>query len=69
MQTSTPKEITKHIRQLIAKVTPGREPMYLPVRPTDGAEVNECFPNVEAKIALAGGRMLCGWQFGSGLTS
>lgn len=62
MQTSTPKEITKHIRQLIAKVTPGREPMYLPVRPTDGAEVNECFPNVEAKIALAGGRMLCGWQ-------
>lgn len=62
MQTRTPKEITKHIRQLIAKVTPGREPMYLPVRPTDGAEVNECFPNVEAKIALAGGRMLCGWQ-------
>lgn len=62
MQTSTPKEITKHIRQLIAKVAPGREPMYLPVRPTDGAKVNECFPNVEAKISLAGGRMLCGWQ-------
>jgi hypothetical protein len=62
MQTSTPKEITKHIRQLIAKVAPGREAMYLPVRPNDGAKVSECFPNVEAKIFQAGGRMLCGWQ-------
>lgn len=62
VHTSTPKEITKHIRQLIAKVAPGRDAKYLAVRPQDGAKVNECFPNVEAKISHAGGRMLCGWQ-------
>lgn len=62
MHTSTPKKITNHIRKLIAKVAPGQEAMYLPVRPDAAAKVNECFPNVEAKISQAGGSMLCGWQ-------
>lgn len=62
MHTSTPKEITKHIRQLVAKAAPGQQPAYLSVQPNAGAKVNECFPNVEAKISQAGGSMLCGWQ-------
>ncbi|WP_237051002.1 SEC-C domain-containing protein [Lysobacter capsici] len=36
--------------------------MYLAVKPDPEAFVNECFPNVEAKIVRAGGSMLCGWQ-------
>lgn len=36
--------------------------MYLTVHPEATADVNECFPNVEAKSAREGGRMLCGWQ-------
>lgn len=62
MHTTTPKEITKHIRQLIAKVVPGQQAVYLSVRPETGTKINECFPNVEARIAQFGGSMLCGWQ-------
>ncbi|MEF2156090.1 SEC-C domain-containing protein [Luteimonas sp. FXH3W] len=62
MKTTTPPRITRHIQQLIEKVVPGGDPVYLTVQPEAGAVVNECFPNVEAKIARASGRMLCGWQ-------
>jgi hypothetical protein len=43
-------------------MTPGSQAVYLNVQPETDAVVNECFLNVEAKIARAGGRMLCGWQ-------
>ncbi|MEZ0470041.1 hypothetical protein [Luteimonas salinilitoris] len=50
------------MRRLVETVVPGGEAGYLTVQPEADAVVNECFPNVEAKIARAGGRMLCGWQ-------
>lgn len=62
MKTTTPPYITRRIQQLIAKVVPGGNPVYLTVQPEADALVNECFPNVAAKISRAGGRMLCGWQ-------
>lgn len=62
VHTRTPKQITKHIKRLIAKVAPGQQAVHLSVRPVAGASVNECFPNVEARIAASDGRMLCGWQ-------
>lgn len=62
MNSTTPPNITRHIRQLIAKVVPGGKPDYLTIHPEFDAVVNECFPNVAAKVARAGGRMLCGWQ-------
>lgn len=62
MKTTTPPNITRHIQQLIAKVVPGGNPTYLSVQPDGDAVVNECFPNVAAKITRAGGHMLCGWQ-------
>jgi hypothetical protein len=62
MDTRTPPEITKYITRLIAKVGPGQLPVYLTVEPDEDAKVNECFPNVQAKIARSGGTMLCGWQ-------
>jgi hypothetical protein len=62
VNTTTPPEITRAVRQLIETVAPKGEAVYLTVRPEADAVVNECFPNVQAKIARAGGRMLCGWQ-------
>lgn len=63
MYTSTPKEITRAVRRLVEKVTPNGHAEYLLVQPELYAVVNECFPNVEAKVARDGGQMICGWQF------
>lgn len=62
VKTTTPPEITRAVRRLSETVVPGAELVYVPVRPEAGAVVNECFPNVQAKIAHADGHMLCGWQ-------
>lgn len=62
MHTTTPKEISRPIKRLIEKVAPGAKAIYLPVTPESAAVVNECFPNVQAKIERSGGSMLCGWQ-------
>lgn len=43
-------------------MTRGGQAVYLAVQSEPGAVLNECFPNVEAKMARAGGGMLCGWQ-------
>lgn len=60
--TTTPPEITRAIRRLAEKVAFGNQAVYLTVQPEADAIVNECFPNVEAKVVRSGGRMLCGWQ-------
>lgn len=62
MHTTTPPRISRRIQQLTASIVPDGKPVYLTVHPETGAVANECFPNVEAKIAIAGGRMQCGWQ-------
>lgn len=62
VKTTTPPKITRAVRRLVEAMKPGGEAAYLTVQPEADAVVNECFPNVEAKIARAGGRMLCGWQ-------
>lgn len=62
VRNTTPLEITRPVRRLIEAVVPGGEARYLTVQPEANAVVSECFPNVEAKVAVAGGRMLCGWQ-------
>ncbi len=62
VKTTTPPEITRAVRRLIETVVSRGEAVYLPVKSEADAVVNECFPNVETKIARAGGHMLCGWQ-------
>ncbi|WP_458068503.1 zinc chelation protein SecC [Rhodanobacter sp. BL-MT-08] len=62
MKTITPARITRHVQKLITKVVPGGNAAYVTVRPDADAVVNECFPNVAAKIVRSGGHMLCGWQ-------
>lgn len=61
MHTRTPPEITKHLIGLAAKVAPRQTPLYVPVHPEPGAQANECFPNVEAKIEKNGGTIVYGW--------
>ena len=62
MHTRTPPEITKQLVSLAARVAPGQTPLYVPVHPEAGAQVNECFPNVEAKVQRDGGAIVHGWQ-------
>lgn len=62
MKTTTPSTISRNVLRLIQRVAPGATGMLLDVRPEPGAVVNECFPNVEAKIRNDGGHMRCGWQ-------
>jgi hypothetical protein len=62
LPTTTPSQITRAVRRLAEKVAPGNQAVFLAVKPEADAVVNECFPNVEAKIARMGGHMLCGWQ-------
>jgi len=62
LHTTTPSHVSRAVRRLVDKVTPGGQAVYLAVRPEADAAANECFPNVEAKVARSGGRMLCGWQ-------
>lgn len=62
MHITTPSHITRAVRRLIDRLTPNGQATYLAVEPEADARISECFPNVQAKIARAGGRMLCGWQ-------
>lgn len=62
LHTTTPPQITPAVRRLVGQVTLDGQAIYLTVQPEADAIVNECFPNVEAKIARSGGSMLCGWQ-------
>lgn len=60
--TTTPRAVNRHVRQLINQLVRNGTAHFLTVSPDADSKINECFPNVEVKIARDGGRMLCGWQ-------
>lgn len=60
--TTTPSTISRPVRQLIDTLVRNGSALYLAVSPESDAVVNECFPNVAAKVARDGGDMVCGWQ-------
>lgn len=62
MRTCTPSAVTKQLLGLTCKLAPGQSPIYLQVQPEADSKMNECFPNVEAKIQKAGGSIVYGWQ-------
>ena len=62
MRTQTPSEITKQMLALAAELSPSQVPIYLTVLAEPDAKVNECFPNVEAKIRQDGGEIVYGWE-------
>jgi hypothetical protein len=58
----TPAAISESIYKLCDEVSPGLVPEYVEVVPDRDASMNECFPNVTAKVEREGGAMLIGWS-------
>jgi len=58
----TPAEISVGLRKLIEELVPEGNPLYVDVRPVEGAPQNECFPIVEDHVQKYGGRSLVGWS-------
>ena len=61
MNTTTPTKITGQIMGLCHFIVPGAKPVHVPVHPRSDCAPNECFFNVRAAVAAAGGRIAYGW--------
>jgi hypothetical protein len=61
-RTCTPPTVTKQLLSLANKLAPAQSPVYLVVQPEADAKINECFPNVVAKVQKDGGSIVFGWQ-------
>lgn len=57
---TTPVIITPAVAAFCGELSTA-EPLYVPVRPAQGAEPNNCHLNVPALIAQAGGTLVNGW--------
>lgn len=58
----TPAETSSGLQALIDQIVPGGKPIYVDVRPVEGAPENECFPLVERHIEMYGGKAITGWS-------
>jgi hypothetical protein len=63
MLATTPRLITPQVAALAARLVGGGAPTFVEVRRVDGAQLNECFGNVQAQIARFGGDIVHGWVF------
>jgi hypothetical protein len=50
------------LKLLLDKMGVNSTPVYVDVVPDDGANINECFPNVSKKVKTVGGSRIIGWQ-------
>lgn len=62
MTPIAPPKVAGRVKDFCERVSPGQTPVYLPVTPTPGAKVVDCFPTVQRQIKAAGGDMVIGWQ-------
>ena len=62
MHTLTPQALTDVVLRFCRRVNAAVSPVFVPIVPGPNAKVNECFPNVQAKIAVDGGGFENGWQ-------
>jgi len=58
----TPIKIDKDIEKLFKLLKASHDYTFLDVEPELGAQPNDCFPVVQSKVKLAGGKMILGWQ-------
>lgn len=58
----TPSEIDNDVERIVQQIGTGTRPIFLDVIPEPYAKAGECFPAVEEKIRLDGGRQQYGWQ-------
>lgn len=57
----TPAEMSRPLTVLCEDIVPGATPLYIDVRPLNGAPADECFPLVESQVATYGGDLVVGW--------
>jgi hypothetical protein len=57
----TPAEVGAPLVSLCAEVCPGAQPIYVDVRPIQGAPINDCFSLVASMVAQQGGDAVLGW--------
>jgi hypothetical protein len=58
---TAPKVISPAIASLCREISPEQQPVMVRVRPEPGAAFEECFNNVQAKVARDGGAVTYGW--------
>lgn len=59
--TTAPRAVSPAIVSLCREISPGHQPVMVPVRPEPDAIAGECFPNVQAKVGRDGGTISYGW--------
>lgn len=57
-----PREIDSNVSAFCERLCIESTPIFVPVVPEPGAKHLECHPNVDAKVKIAGGRNVYGWQ-------
>jgi hypothetical protein len=62
MESTTPTAINENVLRLKAKLGLGTEPIFVPVRDTQGYKVADCYNNVRLKIEKDGGSVQHGWN-------
>lgn len=63
MPAQTPNRIDRDALALSTKINRAAKPVYVAVRPVPGAEINECFFNVQRYVTEHGGAVANGWAF------
>lgn len=54
--------LSEDVKRLLAKINCEIEPVSIRCAPEKGAELNNCFPLVDSKVATHGGSSVLGWQ-------
>lgn len=62
MAQRVPESISPEIVELSRRINPAAMPVFIPITPGLGCEVNDCFHCVRAKVAREGGRIQFGWS-------
>ena len=57
----TPAGMSGPLTALCKSIVPDRTPLYINVRPLNGAQPDECFPLVQNQVATYGGYLIVGW--------
>ncbi len=59
---TTPEVVSDRIKAAAVELGATKEPVFVPVRRVTGAIKQDCYGNVEKKIALDGGEIVYGWM-------
>jgi hypothetical protein len=62
MRSTTPDSVNENVKKLVEKLGLKTEPVFVPVKDTDGHKKSDCFYNVRRKIEKEGGDILYGWN-------